>query len=173
MANQGAKKRKEENARHMSKLLRLIIGCNVVYVVARMLIFHSSFTWKHWIGLILTSVAYALPYQQLASMAKPTYSDNGELEDGGFDMSSGGVCEYLHDIIYITSFVQITSIISDKFWYTYLVIPAFGAYKASGLIKFFLSHDSEGMMEDEKARKKREKTERKASRGKIMKTRAR
>lgn len=29
MANQGAKKRKEENARHMEKLRRLIIACNV------------------------------------------------------------------------------------------------------------------------------------------------
>ncbi|EXB94883.1 hypothetical protein L484_022991 [Morus notabilis] len=28
MANQGAKKRKEENARHMANLRRLIIACN-------------------------------------------------------------------------------------------------------------------------------------------------
>ncbi|GAB2293169.1 hypothetical protein Dimus_027377 [Dionaea muscipula] len=173
MANQGAKKRKEENARHMSNLLRLIIACNVIYIVVRALILYSSFTWKHWIGLILTTAAYVLPYQQLANMAKPTYADDGELEDGGFDMRSGGVCEYLHDIIYITSFVQIASIFSGKFWYTYLVIPAFGAYKASGLIKAFLSHSSEGIMEDEKSRKKREKMERKATRGKIIKARAR
>ncbi|KAL9256879.1 Transmembrane protein 208-like protein [Drosera capensis] len=173
MANQGAKKRKEENARHMSKLLRLIIACNVIYILVRMVILHSSFTWKHWIGLVLTSAAYFLPYQQLANMAKPTFADDGELEDGGFDMSSGGVCEYLHDLIYITGFVQIASILSDKFWYTYLVIPAFGIYKASGLIKAFLPGDSEGETEDEKTRKKREKLERKAARGKMIKGRAR
>ncbi|KAK8658410.1 hypothetical protein V6N13_036617 [Hibiscus sabdariffa] len=34
------------------------------------------------------------------------------------------VASYLHDIIYITSFVQVTSIISDKFWYTYLVVSS-------------------------------------------------
>ncbi|XP_057534690.1 uncharacterized protein LOC130813027 [Amaranthus tricolor] len=173
MANQGAKKRKEENARHMSKLLRIIIGCNVAYILVRMIFYHSSFTWKHWIGLILTSLAYAIPYKQLASMAKPSYADDGELIDGGFDMSTGGVCGYLHDIIYITSFVQIASLISDKFWYTYLVIPGFAAYKASGFIKGFLSHDSEGMEEDEKTRKKREKMERKASRPKFAKMRTR
>lgn len=106
-------------------------------------------------------------------MAKPAYSDNGELIDGGFDMSTGGVCGYLHDIIYITSFVQIASLISDKFWYTYLVIPAFGAYQASGFIKGFLSQGSEGMEEDEKTRKKREKLERKASRPKFGKMRTR
>jgi len=83
---------------------------------------HSSFTWKHWIGLMLTSAAYFLPYKQLVSMAKPVYSDNGELLDGGFDLSTGGICEYLYDVIYITVFVQLMSIISEKFWWTYLVV---------------------------------------------------
>ncbi|OAY46856.1 hypothetical protein MANES_06G033000v8 [Manihot esculenta] len=122
MANQGAKKRKEENIRHMAKLRHLIIACNVIYVLVRMLIFHSTFTWKHWMGLVFTSIAYFIPYQQLAAMAKPSYGDDGELLDGGFDMSTGGICGYLHDVIYITSFVQLTSIISEKFWYTYLVV---------------------------------------------------
>ncbi|KAK1553898.1 hypothetical protein Q3G72_005083 [Acer saccharum] len=173
MANQGAKKRKEENARHIKKLHRLIIACNVIYVLVRMLIFHSSFTWKHWIGLVLTSVAYAVPYQQLAALAKPAYADDGELLDGGFDMSTGGICGYFHDVIYITSFVQIMSILSEKFWYTYLVIPAYGAYQSFGFIRGFFSQGSEGDTEDEKSRKKREKMEKKASRGKFVKTRTR
>ncbi|WJX65007.1 hypothetical protein P8452_49715 [Trifolium repens] len=121
MANQGAKKRKEENIRHMARIRRIIIACNVIYVVIRMLIFHSSFTWKHWVGLVVTSLAYYFPYQQLAKMANPSYADDGELLDGGFDMTTGGVCGYLHDVIYITSFVQVASIISGKFWYIYLV----------------------------------------------------
>ncbi|XP_048130616.1 transmembrane protein 208-like isoform X3 [Rhodamnia argentea] len=151
MANQGAKKRKEENARHMARLRYLIIACNVIYILVRMLIFHSSFTWKHWIGLLVTSAAYAIPYLQLAKLAKPTYANDGELLDGGFDMSTGGVCEYLHDLIFITSFVQVASIISGKFWYTYLV----------------------DALEDDKTRKKREKMEKRASRNKFVKTRAR
>ncbi|KAF4370373.1 hypothetical protein F8388_016110 [Cannabis sativa] len=199
MANQGAKKRKEENSRHITNLRRLIIACNAIYFVFRMLIFHSSFTWKHWIGLGVTSAAYFLPYKQLAQMANPSYTDDGELLDGGFDMSTGGVCGYLHDIIYITSFVQVASIISGKFWYIYLVcleknlpgnfvfgemaetetvwwlthIPAFGAYQCSGFIKQIFSRASEGDVEDEKSRKKREKLEKKASRGKFVKQRTR
>lgn len=58
-------------------------------------IFHSTFKWKHWVGLILTSAAYTIPYKQLALMAKPAYADDGELLDGGFDMSTGGVCGYV------------------------------------------------------------------------------
>ncbi|KAL7602024.1 uncharacterized protein LOC111920661 [Lactuca sativa] len=174
MANQGAKKRRDENTRHMNNLFRIIIACNVVYILLRAGVFYSSFTWLHWIGLILTSSAYYLCYTQLASMAKPTYSDNGDLFDGGFDMSTGGACGYLHDVIYITCFVQLTSIISGKFWWIYAVIPGFAVYKGWGLIKGFLPQGgSEGVEEDEKTRKKREKMEKKASRGKFVKAKAR
>ncbi|KAK3025727.1 hypothetical protein RJ639_042496 [Escallonia herrerae] len=173
MANQGAKKRKEENTRHMKNLLRLIIACNVIYLLVRVGIFHSTFKWGHWAGLILTSLAYIIPYQQLDRMSKPAYAENGELLDGGFDMSTGGVCGYLHDVIYVTCFVQLASFISEKFWYIYLVIPAFATYQAWGFLKGFLPQGSEGAEEDEKSRKKREKMEKKASRGKFVKTRTR
>lgn len=106
-------------------------------------------------------------------MAKPTYTDNGDLLDGGFDMSTGGACGYLHDVIYITCFVQLTSIISGKFWWIYAVIPGFAVYKGWGLIKGFLPQGSEEVEEDEKTRKKREKMEKKASRGKFVKTKTR
>ncbi|KAH9670603.1 hypothetical protein KPL70_017039 [Citrus sinensis] len=142
MANQGAKKRKEENARHMEKLRRLIIACNVIYFVVRMIIFHSTFTWKHWVGLVLTSVAYAIPYQQLSAMAKPTYTDDGELIDGGFDMSTGGICGYQH-------LERTNPLVSLK------------------------DFCRKGDTEDEKTRKKREKMEKKTSRGKFVKTRTR
>lgn len=39
-------------------------------------------------------MAYLIPYQQLAKMAQPAYADDGELLDGGFDMTTGGVCGY-------------------------------------------------------------------------------
>ncbi|KAL6984949.1 hypothetical protein U1Q18_018329 [Sarracenia purpurea var. burkii] len=173
MANQGAKKRKEENSRHMKNLLRLIIVCNVIYLVVRAGIFHSTFKWKQGVGLMLNLFAYIIPYKQLASMAKPSYGDDGELLDGGFDMSTGGVCGYLHDVIYITAFVQLTSIISEKFWYIYLVIPAFAAYKLLGFVKGFLPNGSEEGEEDEKTRKRREKMEKRASRAKFVRTRNR
>ena len=67
----------------------------VIYVLVRMLIFHSSFTWKHWIGLVVTSAAYLIPYKQLAQMAKPSYADDGELLDGGFVMTTGGIYRYI------------------------------------------------------------------------------
>lgn len=57
-----------------------------------MFFYYSTFTWKHWIGLVVTSLAYYVPYQQLDKMATPSYAEDGELLDGGFDMATGGVC---------------------------------------------------------------------------------
>ncbi|GJN21787.1 hypothetical protein PR202_gb09302 [Eleusine coracana subsp. coracana] len=55
-----------------------------------------------------------------------------------------------------------------------LQIPAFAGYKIFGLLRgTFFSGGSEGEVEDEKSRKKREKMEKKASRGKMVKTRTR
>jgi len=55
-----------------------------------------------------------------------------------------------------------------------LQIPAFAGYKISGLLRgAFSSSGSEGEVEDEKTRKRREKMEKKASRGKMIKTRTR
>jgi hypothetical protein len=34
-------------------------------------------------------------------------------------------CRYLHDVIYITLFVQLASIISEKLWWTYIVVRWF------------------------------------------------
>ncbi|KAJ0752994.1 putative SRP-independent targeting protein 2/TMEM208 [Helianthus annuus] len=81
---------------------------------------------------------------------------------------------YLHDVIYITCFVQLTSIISRKFrWIYAVVIPAFAVYKGWGLIKGFLPQGCEGVEEDERTRKKREKMGKKALRGKVVKAKAR
>ncbi|MFS8023604.1 putative SRP-independent targeting protein 2/TMEM208 [Helianthus anomalus] len=45
---------------------------------------------------------------------------------------------YLHEVIYITCFVQLTSIISRKYWWIYAVIPAFAVYKGGVLMGFSL-----------------------------------
>ncbi|KAI8019383.1 Transmembrane protein 208 [Camellia lanceoleosa] len=170
MANQGAEKRKEENSRRLKNLLRFIIFCNVFYLVVRAGIFHSTFKWKHWFGFMLTFFAYVIPYQQLAMIAKPRYSESGELEHGGFDLTADGLCGYLRDLLYITGFVQLTTIISDKFWYIYLLTPLFPAYKLRGFAEDFMSLVSKIPEEDKKSRKKIKKMW-KASRPKFARTR--
>ena len=54
--------------------------------------------------------------------AEPTYGPSGELEDGGADLTMGGMCSYYHDLIYLAAIVQVASIVSDRIWWTFLVV---------------------------------------------------
>ena len=55
---------------------------------------------------------------------EPTYSETGELEDGGADLNMGGLCTYYHDLIYLSAFVQIAAIFTDRAWLSYGVVRA-------------------------------------------------
>jgi hypothetical protein len=173
MANKGAKKRKEENEKHMAFLRNVILISNTIYVLLRFGLRYRSLGWFHGVMFLVTSAIYKLVYDQLAGMAKPVIDDaTGEIVDGGFDMNTGGLCAYMHDLLYITSFLQVTSILSDKFWWLYLVIPGFGIYKAWPFVyeNFLKPAPPEGPM-DERERKRLEKAERKANRPKFGKMR--
>ncbi|GBG68991.1 hypothetical protein CBR_g3690 [Chara braunii] len=173
MANQGAKKRKDENDRHLAWLRKLVIIASAVHMVFRFAVFHASLSWLNWVGLALSLAAYKLCYGGIAYLAQPTYDDNGELIDGGYDLSMGGMCGYYHDIIYITSFVHVMGILSDKVWYVYVAVPVFAAYKFWQLVlyPYIFEMGGGGEEEDEKSRKKREKAERKGSRTKFVRSR--
>ncbi|KAF7148338.1 hypothetical protein RHSIM_Rhsim03G0261000 [Rhododendron simsii] len=84
-------------------------------------------------------------------MANPAYTDDGELLDGGFDMSTGGICGVIEDVL--------DAVDCDAGVNVEVRIPAFAAYKLIGLVKGFLPRGSEEGEEDEKTRKKREKME--------------
>eukprot|EP00897_Mesotaenium_endlicherianum_P007622 jgi/Mesen1/6889/ME000353S05908 len=173
MANAGAKKRKEENERRLKSLLRVVLIANGLYLVLRLGVFYSSFKWQHWLGLLITSAAYSFCYGQISTMAKPFYDESGELIDGGFDIGLGGLCGYYHDIIFLTAFIQVVSILSDKAWYLYLLVPGFAFYKLWVLVlyPYFFAPRPQEEEEDEKSRKKREKAEKKAARPKFSKAR--
>eukprot|EP00245_Coleochaete_scutata_P000129 TRINITY_DN10138_c0_g1_i1.p1 TRINITY_DN10138_c0_g1~~TRINITY_DN10138_c0_g1_i1.p1 ORF type:complete len:176 (+),score=28.86 TRINITY_DN10138_c0_g1_i1:52-579(+) len=175
MANQGAKKRKEENERQIKFLLYVILGATAWFVLGRMVLFWSSTSWRHWFALALASTSYKLCFDQLSYMATASYDDQGELTDGGYDLKMGGMSEYLHDIIYITAFIQFASVFSDYVWLLYLVIPAFAAYKIwqSILYPYFFGGQEADAPESEKERKKREKLEKKAGRPKFSKSKYR
>ena len=55
-------------------------------------------------------------------LTEPTYAGNGEIEDGGANLSLGGVTGYYHDLIYLAVFVQLTSLISKYFWLVFLSV---------------------------------------------------
>jgi Trk-type K+ transport system membrane component len=70
----------------------------------------------------LTTVIALFIFRQLYTMAQPIYTSNGEISDGGFDLSSPGLAQYMFDVVYITWFVHLFTILSDYFWFFYLVV---------------------------------------------------
>jgi hypothetical protein len=46
MANQGAKKRKEENIRHMARIRQIIIACNVLFYTCYLFLIAISVHFK-------------------------------------------------------------------------------------------------------------------------------
>ena len=63
----------------------------------------------------MTCFAYIVPYLQLASMAKPAYADDGELLDGGFDMSTGGICGYV-DLMLLPFYFYFLCLVCSTFF---------------------------------------------------------
>ena len=59
-----------------------------------------------------------------ANAPEPTYTEAGELEDGGTDLNMGGLCTYYHDLIYLSAFVQIMAIFTDRAWLCFGVVRA-------------------------------------------------
>lgn len=46
----------------------------------------------------------------------------------GNDLQQSGLTQYMFDVIYVTWFVQLASLVWSKLWYLYLIIPGYAAY---------------------------------------------
>jgi hypothetical protein len=107
MANQGAKKRLDENSRRC-RALRIAVLVGVLIQVAG---FIASPTRRastmSWVGALASAAISALAFWGIASFAAPIY-ENGELVDGGPDLSKATIAQYLHDILYISVFVNVS-----------------------------------------------------------------
>lgn len=128
---------------------------------------------KHYAVYSLTSLVSVLCYRGIAAMARPAYGPNGELVDGGADLSLGGTLEYLHDVLYVTAFVHTMTLVSDWFWMVYLVIPTYASYLLwIGVVKPYVFAPGPEETSDSRAdAKKKAKMEKKASRVKYMNSR--
>jgi len=113
----------------------------------------------------LCTLIYWFIYSGLLSFTKCSYDDNGELIDAGIDLNIGGLSEYYFDVIYITWFVQLTTIFSDWFWMSFLLIPGFAFFKLWTLvIGPYLANVGKAEPVTEKERKRMEKAERHSQR---------
>ncbi|KAF3686659.1 Transmembrane protein 208 [Channa argus] len=129
VGTKGKKQIYEENEATLTFYTRIILGANAIYGVVNLVVFSSSSTIGTWWLLLFALAVYVGSYRSMASMAKPAFSDDGILLDGGIDLNmEQGMAEHLKDVILLTAIVQVLSIISLYFWYLWLLAPARAVY---------------------------------------------
>ncbi|KAI9294381.1 DUF788-domain-containing protein [Neoconidiobolus thromboides FSU 785] len=127
MANLQKKKIIQKNEQLLTQLQKIFLGVNAYFIIIRLLFQYSSLTFYNLLAYIFTVGLSWLIYFQLIKLAKPTLN-GAQIVNPGEDLSSKGLISYMFDILYITWFIQVTTTISNYFWYVYLLIPGYGAY---------------------------------------------
>ncbi|KAL0488264.1 4 TM domain-containing transmembrane protein [Acrasis kona] len=109
-----------------------------IYSIYRVYFNWESFTtWPiiYFSGLVSI---YLLCFKWISAYGRPLSS--GEVNSLEV-LNKGGLTEYIFDILYISWFVSLTSIITSYVWYIYLVVPIFAFYKAyTGILRPFLNN---------------------------------
>ncbi|XP_010191857.1 PREDICTED: transmembrane protein 208, partial [Mesitornis unicolor] len=118
----GKKQIYEENRETLRFYLRIILAASAVYAVVNLVIFYH-------LAFIFSSVVYGTSYRSMNSMAKPSFTDDGSLADGGIDLNmEQGMAEHLKDVILLTAMVQVLSCFSLYVWYFWLLAPGRALY---------------------------------------------
>nr|XP_025969012.1 transmembrane protein 208 isoform X2 [Dromaius novaehollandiae] len=105
----GKKQIFEENRETLRFYLRIILGASLAFV--------------------FSLVVYGTSYRSMNSMAKPSFTDDGSLADGGIDLNmEQGMAEHLKDVILLTAIVQVLSCFSLYVWYFWLLAPGRAVY---------------------------------------------
>lgn len=117
MAGQSAKRIAKEAAKYTSFYLYVMISCIIIHFTFKGLYNPSKLLGRTGFGLAIISIIYLFTYSSIKS----------RLEVGvGYSM--------YQDIYILNSSVAILSIISNYFWYIFLLIPIYIIYKIGKII---------------------------------------
>lgn len=126
MAGHAAKKQYAENQASLRFLLLVSAGTSVVHVLLRYVLLGGSTTvFIQLLSAVSLAVVWGI-YYFLWRSAQPKI-EGTTIVDGGPNLRTG-ILEYCFDISYVTSFVLVTSCLTDWAWLLLLVVPAYAAY---------------------------------------------
>jgi hypothetical protein len=121
MAGQSEKKRSAQATATIELYTKILIGLYAAYIPLRVLWCWSSFGWGAFFGLLVLS---AVNYLALAGVRQA--------------LELGTPVTGAQDVLFVNWAVQALSILSDKAFYLYLVIPAYLLYQYGPLLKGYL-----------------------------------
>uniref|UniRef100_T2M6J9 Transmembrane protein 208 n=1 Tax=Hydra vulgaris TaxID=6087 RepID=T2M6J9_HYDVU len=141
----GQKQIDKENAGSLQFYIYIILGISAFYVVVSFAFFELR--WSTYLGFFMPLFVYAGSYKFLSSIVL-----------GGMDLAmEGGMAEHAKDLILVTAIIQLLSLVSNYFWFLWLVVPgrAFYMLWVNVLSPWFFAAPPPEM--DEKQQKKYEK----------------
>ncbi|ORY29985.1 hypothetical protein BCR39DRAFT_530451 [Naematelia encephala] len=139
MANASSKRIASSNESALKNIQLGLLGVNLLAPLLRFLFsLVASRTFipsKKIIALHLLSIAGTVFVWRWFVLIGTPKRDASGLKSGE-DLSGGGVVELAWDLVYMTWICTLGSaILGDWVWWFYLLIPAFGAYKAFNLVR--------------------------------------
>ncbi|XP_011190903.1 transmembrane protein 208 [Zeugodacus cucurbitae] len=160
----GAKQIVEENKATLNFYRNMAIGSTAAMVLLDLVFFGLSK-----ITVIMGFIAVltlAASVQFMVFMSRPKYSENGSILDSGNDLNmEGGIAENVKDLIILTSGTLLLSLLSNYFWYLFLLAPFRALWMLWGsVIQPWLSQRNAAEQEPELDEKKQRKLERKMRR---------
>ena len=140
MANQSAKSRAKANAVYVRNLQLLLGGVNALYVLLRVWLDGSDALWTFGFvfSFLVTSLLYGAAYWFIERTGRAAYDANGQLIDGGGDLSVGGQTELAFDVVYLTALAQLAALYSSSAFWLLALIPLFAGYKGWQIAKPFV-----------------------------------
>lgn len=151
MAGKASKKQAQSN---LTVLRNLYIATAPVVALAvlRQWFAHrgiGSWLWFTMLHLPLAGCTYILD-----KSGRPRYDASHKLLREGMDLSqSGGLTEYMFDVIYLSLFGDVGKILFNtaKFWYTLLLVPLYACWKIYGMMPTMRSGSSKDRAKGEAA----------------------
>ena len=131
MAQKARKDRAKSNA---ATLNNLHIGSAVVTVV--FLVLHFIFRSRSLFWWFICSLPSFICQGFLEYSGRPSYDPStGALKKSGEDLAAQGLTEYMFDVVWVTwGATLLVSLFGNKAWFLWAIVPAFGFYKAFGMM---------------------------------------
>lgn len=109
-------------------MVKAIAAVNATYALVRGVVYRRRFGAANGAAWAVCGVVELAAMGMLYAASRPTH-ENGAIVDGGTDINaSGGVMEYVRDLLYVSLLVQLLCIASPYALLLLLVVPAYALY---------------------------------------------
>ncbi|QLQ79323.1 hypothetical protein HG537_0B06710 [Torulaspora globosa] len=138
MAGKATKKQAQANLAVLGRLYKVSVPIVVLAMVRQWL---GGASLSQWLRFVVLHVPLAGCVYVLEKSGRPVFDVKGKIVKEGTDLAqTGGLVEYLFDLVYLSLFADMGRIVfnTGKFWYVLLLVPLYAGWKLYGLKNQFM-----------------------------------